>query len=214
MATAASSAGSGSRPGPVSGPVSRPESRVDDHARPALAACRRWPGSPGAATSRCASPERRRRAAGGQQRGGEQVVGPPGGRPGQQIGGGRRDEHQIGLLSEPDVRHLVGVVEHRVCTGLPDRAAQVAAPTNSQRGLRSGRRSPRGPSARSRRSSSQALYAAMPPATPRMTRLMVRRLDGSVRDPRSGRVVVRRRLGVRLVGLSSGSRRCRRGRRR
>ena len=113
VATAASSAGSGSRPGPVSGPVSRPESgsttmqprdreRVDvglgGRVQPHLGVHRRSEDD---------------RAVGGQQGGGEQVVGPAGGGPGQQIGGGRCDEHQVGLLTEPDVRHLVHVVEHR-----------------------------------------------------------------------------------------------------
>ena len=70
------------------------------------------------------------RAAGGEQDVGEQVVGQAVGGPGQQVGGGRRDDDEVGLLADPHVRHLVHVVPHSVATGLPDSAAQVAAPTN------------------------------------------------------------------------------------
>ncbi len=50
------------------------------------------------------------RAAGGEQGVGEQVVGEAVGGPGQQVGGGRGDDDQVGLLADPDVRHLVDVV--------------------------------------------------------------------------------------------------------
>ena len=51
--------------------------------------------------------------------------------PGQQVGGGRHDQHEVGLLAEAHVRDLVDVVEQTsVRTGWPDSAAQVAAPTN------------------------------------------------------------------------------------
>ena len=49
------------------------------------------------------------RAARGQQRVGEQVVGEAVGGLGQQVGGGRRDDHQVGVLADADVRHLVDV---------------------------------------------------------------------------------------------------------
>jgi hypothetical protein len=50
-------------------------------------------------------------ALGRQQDRGQQVVCPPGGRPGQQVGGGGCDNDQIRFLAQPDVRHLVHVVE-------------------------------------------------------------------------------------------------------
>ena len=50
------------------------------------------------------------RAAGGEQGVGEQVVGEAVGGPGQQVGGGRGDDDEVGLLAEPHVRHLVDVV--------------------------------------------------------------------------------------------------------
>ena len=46
------------------------------------------------------------RAPRGEQRGGQQVPGHPGGGPGQQVGGGGRDQDQVGSLPDPDVRHL------------------------------------------------------------------------------------------------------------
>ena len=52
------------------------------------------------------------RTSGGQQRRGEQVVGAAGGGPGQQVGGGRGDDDQVGLLADPDMRHLGDVGEH------------------------------------------------------------------------------------------------------
>ena len=45
--------------------------------------------------------------------GGEQVIGPPLGQPGHEVGGGRGDHHEIGLLPQPDVLHLVDRVEDR-----------------------------------------------------------------------------------------------------
>ena len=50
------------------------------------------------------------RAARGEQGVGEQVVGEAVGGLGQQVGGGRRDDHQVGVLPDADVRHLVDVV--------------------------------------------------------------------------------------------------------
>ena len=50
------------------------------------------------------------RAARGEQDVGEQVVGEAVRGPGQQVGGGRGDEDEVGLLAEPDVRDLVDVV--------------------------------------------------------------------------------------------------------
>src|SRR5207342_64812 len=55
-----------------------------------------------------------------------------------------------------------------VLTGLPDSAAHVAAPTNC-RAAAVGTTVTSWPLSVKRRSSSQALYAAMPPATPRTT---------------------------------------------
>ena len=48
----------------------------------------------------------------------------------QQVGGGRRDEHEVGLLAEAHVRDLGDGVEDVGVHRLPDRAAQVGAPTN------------------------------------------------------------------------------------
>ena len=50
------------------------------------------------------------RAARGQQRAGQQVVGEAGRRPGEQVGCGGGDDHQVGLLADPHVRDLVDVV--------------------------------------------------------------------------------------------------------
>ena len=111
------------------------------------------------------------RAAGGEQRGGQQVVGQPVGGAGQQVGGGRGDDDEVGLAAEPDVRHLVRRrSQTSVLTGWPDSAAQVGAPTNSQRRRGWARRVTSCPVSVSRRSSDTTLYAAMPPPTPRTTR--------------------------------------------
>ena len=52
------------------------------------------------------------RAARGEQRVGEQVVGQAVRGPGQQVGGGRGDDDEVGRLADPDVRDLVHVVPH------------------------------------------------------------------------------------------------------
>ena len=164
------SAGSGSRPLPVSLPVSRP--------------------SAGSMTSapRCAQGgdvglgggvlphlgvhrgREHDRAAGGQQGVGEQVVGQPVRGLGQQVGGRRGDHHQVGAPARsaraaPRGRRST----RRSATGLPDSAAQVGAPTNSSAAA-VGTTVTSWPDSVKRRSSSQALYAAMPPETPRTTR--------------------------------------------
>ncbi len=50
------------------------------------------------------------RAAGGQERVGEQVVGEAVGGLGEHVGRGGRDDHQVGVLADADVRYLVDVV--------------------------------------------------------------------------------------------------------
>ena len=75
------------------------------------------------------------RTARGQQRGGQQIIGAAGDRAGQHIGGGRRHDHQVGLLADAHVRHLVDVVEdpgvHRDSPTAPRtwRRRRIAAPT-------------------------------------------------------------------------------------
>ena len=53
------------------------------------------------------------RAAGREQHVGQQVVGHAMGGLGHQVGGGRGHDHQVGALTDPNVRHLVGIA-HRV----------------------------------------------------------------------------------------------------
>ena len=57
------------------------------------------------------------RAVRGQQHIGQQIIGLPGGGPREQISGGRRNEDQIDLLSDLDMRHKMHVVEHRGAHG-------------------------------------------------------------------------------------------------
>ncbi len=52
------------------------------------------------------------RAAGGEQRVGQQVVGEAVRGLGQEVGGRRRHDHEVGVLADPDVRDLVHVVPH------------------------------------------------------------------------------------------------------
>ena len=108
-ATAKISAGSGSRPVPVSAPVSRPT--AGSRTTRAAAAQRGDVGQGGRVLPHLGVHRRREhhRAAGGEQGVGEQVVGQAVRGPGQQVGGGRGDDDQVGLLAEPDVRHLVDV---------------------------------------------------------------------------------------------------------
>jgi hypothetical protein len=51
------------------------------------------------------------RTANRQQGGGEQVVGPAGGSPGEQVRGGRRDDHEVGGPGQRDVLDLVDGAE-------------------------------------------------------------------------------------------------------
>src|SRR4051812_16693282 len=83
-------------------------------------------------------------------------------------------------------------VQTSVATGLPDRAAQVGAPTNVS-ALAVGTTVTSWPDSVSCRSSSTALYAAMPPATPKTTRGRVIGLDGV------GDVLVRQQAAVDLA---------------
>jgi hypothetical protein len=54
----------------------------------------------------------------GQQRRGQQVVGAAVGGTRKQVGGGGRDDHEVGGLADGDVRHLRHVVEHPGLHGL------------------------------------------------------------------------------------------------
>ena len=80
----------------------------------------------------------------GQQRRGQQVIGAPGDGAGQQVGGGRSDDHQIGLLADAHVRHLVDVVEDAGVHGLAGERLEGGGPDEPQRGLGWGRRGRRG----------------------------------------------------------------------
>ena len=154
-ATAKISAGSGSRPLPVSAPVSRPTAGSSTTAAPAQ---RRDVGHGGRVLPHLGVHRRREdhRAARGEQRVGEQVVGQAVRGLGQQVGGGRRDHDEVGRLADPDVRHLVHVVQ----TSVGDRLAGQGGPgrraDEAQRG-RGGHDPDRWPDSVNRRSSSQAL---------------------------------------------------------
>ena len=159
----ASSAGSGSRPLPLSAPVSRPTAGLDDEH--AARAQRRDVGLRGRVLPHLGVHRRREhdRAARGEQRVGEQVVGEPVRGAGQQVGGGRGDDDEVGGLADPHVRHLVDVVPVLVA----DRAARTAPPRSARRrtasALAVGTTRTSCPVSVSRRSSSHALYAAIPP---------------------------------------------------
>ena len=70
------------------------------------------------------------RTARGQQGGGQQIIGPAGDGAGQHIGGGRRHDHQIRLLADAHMRHLVDVVENPGVHRETRQCLEVAAPTN------------------------------------------------------------------------------------
>ena len=106
VARAAMSAGSGSRPGPESGPVSRPTAGGSDDG---AAAAQRGDVVLGGGVQPHLGVHRRHedhRTGRGEQRGGEQVVGPAHGGAGQQVGGGRGDDDEVGALPDPHVRDL------------------------------------------------------------------------------------------------------------
>ena len=139
------SSGSGSRPAPVSAPVSRP-----DAGSSTMAPRRRKV----ATFSTVAGMEphlgvhRRRehhRTAGGQQRGGQQVVGAACDGPRQQVGGRGGDDHEVGLLADADVRHLVDSRRTRRCAPVGRtaprkwRRRRTSEPTRWERRGRSGR---------------------------------------------------------------------------
>ena len=164
------SAGSGSRPLPVSAPVSRPSAgsmtrtprarRVATLAR--VAGCSH--------ISVCIAGREHHRAARGEQRVGEQVVGEPVRGLGQQVGGGRarpRPGRRTGRAARAAPRARRPRPRWRpACPTAPPRWAR---PTNSSAAA-VGTTVTSWPDSVKRRSSSQALYAAMPPLTPRTTR--------------------------------------------
>ena len=87
------------------------DGRLEDDDAAARAASRRSPAVAGCShISVCIAGREHDRAARGEQGVGEQVVGQAVGGPGQQVGGGRGDDDEVGLLAEPDVRDLVDVV--------------------------------------------------------------------------------------------------------
>ena len=100
------SAGSGSRPGPESGPVSRPTAggRTTAPRRRRVATFSCVAGC--SHISVCIAGHEDHRAGRGQQRGGEQVVGAAHGGAGQQVGGGRGDDDEVGVLADAHVRDL------------------------------------------------------------------------------------------------------------
>ena len=106
------SAGSGSRPLPVSAPVSRPSAGSMTTAP--RDAQRGHVGLGGGVLPHLGVHRGREhdRAARGEQGVGEQVVGQAVGRLGEQVGGRRGHHDELGLLADPDVRHLVDVGPH------------------------------------------------------------------------------------------------------
>ena len=73
------------------------------------------------------------RGAGGQQHVGEQVVGPAAGGASQQVSRSRRDHDQVALLSNPYVRHLVGVAPHVIVDRMPRQSLPGRHPDETQR---------------------------------------------------------------------------------
>ena len=65
----------------------------------------------------------------GEQGRGQQIVGAAVHGPGQQVGGGGRDDDQVSLLAEGDMRNRGTSSKTPVCTGWPESASKVAAPT-------------------------------------------------------------------------------------
>ena len=163
------SAGSGSRPLPESAPVSRPSAGSTTCA-PALAerghvGLRRGV-LPHLGVHRGREHDR---AARGQQRVGEQVVGEAVRGLRQQVGGRRSDHDQVGALPDPDVR----APRARRSTRRWRPACRTGPPRSGRRRTASadavGTTVTSWPDSVSRRSSSQALYAAIPPLTPSTT---------------------------------------------
>ena len=71
----------------------------------------------------------------GQQRRGQQVVGTAGDGAGQQVGGGRCDDDEVGLLADADVRHLVDVLEDAGVHRVPGQRLERGGADEAQRGL-------------------------------------------------------------------------------
>ena len=69
-----------------------------------------------------------------EQRRGQQIVGPARNGASQQVGSGRRDDHQIGTLADGDVRHLRDVLEHPGLYRLAGQRLEGGGPDEAQCG--------------------------------------------------------------------------------
>ena len=104
--------------------------------------------------------------------------------------------HEVTVIPTPSALKFVGTATWEALSGRPDNAAQVLTPTNSKAAA-VGTTVTSWPAPCSRRKSSHALYAAMPPDTPRTMRRGA--LFEVTRTGSSGRLETR--LGV-LVNRS------------
>ena len=71
----------------------------------------------------------------GEQRGGQQVVGTTRDGPRQQVGGGRGDHDEVGLLPDPDVWHLVHVIPDAGVDRVAGQRLERRGADEAQRGL-------------------------------------------------------------------------------
>ena len=167
LTTANSSAGSGSRPGPESGPVSRPESGSTTTApRSRRTATLDWVAGCSHISVCMAGAKITGARAVSSTLVSRSSAWPVAARASRSAVAGATTTRSV---SWPSLTCGTRCASSNtpVCTGRPDSAAQVAAPTNSSAAA-VGTTVTSCPAPWIRRSSSQALYAAMPPVTPRM----------------------------------------------
>ena len=129
------SSGSGSRPGPVSAPVSRPDAGSSTTAPRLRNVATFSHGGRMQPHLGVHGGREQHRTARGQQGGGQQIIGAAGDGAGQHIGGGRRHDHQVSLLADAHMRHLVDVVENPGVHRETRQCLEGGGADESQRGL-------------------------------------------------------------------------------